>query len=75
MYFLIYIIRYGGRGGGEGGGGGSAALVLYSMHAIICYNNAHHMFSYAVPGPPIPILLAIFELDSETDAAAASCVA
>ena len=27
------------------------------MHATICYSIAQHMFSYAVPEPPIPILL------------------
>ena len=49
-----------GRGGGGGGGGGMGvplALVLYSMHATICYSIAQHMFSYGVSEPPIPLLL------------------
>ena len=47
----------GEREGGGGGGRGSFALVLYSMHATLCYTIAQHMFSYGVSESPIPILL------------------
>ena len=49
------------RGGAEGKegieGGTSAALVLYSMHATLCYRTAKHMFYYAFPESPTCIIL------------------
>ena len=50
-----------GEGEGERGGEGvPLALVLYSMHATVCYSIAQHMFSYAVPESAVSILLASF---------------
>ena len=53
------------RGGGRGRG--LAALVLYSMHATLCYTIAQHMFFYAVPEPPIMKESANNELRAKSD--------
>ena len=60
--YTVYSTMWGERGEGDRGGDGNrelAAIVLYkvySMHAILCYTIAQHMFSYAVYGHIIPIL-------------------
>ena len=49
------------QGEGEGkGGGGPLALVLYSMHATLCYSIEQHMVSYGVSKPPIPIQMMLY---------------